>query len=94
MPDEVSAHRLSLRRSLGTAEAATPRTSFDGAALRLPQSPAVFPAAEANGALHLWLTAAAAHAPPHQPQTVPLRGRSDRHQRHTGDDCNGAGRVN
>ncbi len=71
--DEVSSHRLSLRRFLGTAEEATPRSSFDGAALRLPQSLAVFPAAEANAALYLWLTAAAAHAPSHFPETDPLR---------------------
>ena len=71
--DEVSHHRLSYRRFLGTATETTPRTSFDGEALRLPASLAVFPAPEANGALYLWLAAAAAHAPMHQPQTDPLR---------------------
>ncbi|MEF3047070.1 nitric oxide reductase activation protein NorD [Pseudotabrizicola sp. L79] len=71
--DEHSPHRLSLRRFLGTAAETTPRASFDGAALRLPQSLAVFPAAEANAALYLWLTAAAAHAPAHTPDTDPLR---------------------
>ncbi len=71
--DEVSAHRLSFRRFLGTAQEFTPRTSFDGAALRLPQSLAVFPAAEANAALYLWLTAAAAHAPAFDAETDPLR---------------------
>lgn len=71
--DETSAHRLSLRRFLGTVQESTPRTSFDGAALRLPASLAVFPAAEANAALYLWLTAAAAHAPAHSPETDPLR---------------------
>ncbi|EEW26921.1 nitric oxide reductase activation protein NorD [Rhodobacter ferrooxidans] len=70
--DEVSHHRLSLRRFLGNATEATPRSSFDGAALRLPASLAVFPAREANAALYLWLAAAAAHAPAHDPQTDPL----------------------
>ena len=70
--DEVSAHRLSLRRFLGTEAEATPRTSFDGAALRLPASLAVFPAAEANATLYLWLTAAAAHASNHTPEPDPL----------------------
>lgn len=71
--DETSAHRLSLRRFLGAAQETTPRASFDGAALRLPASLAVFPAVEANGALYLWLTAVAAHAPAHCPETDPLR---------------------
>ena len=70
--DEVSAHRLSLRRFLGTAAEATPRASFDGMALRLPASLAVFPAPQANAALYLWLTAAAAHAPPCPGETDPL----------------------
>ena len=71
--DEISAHRLSLRRFLGTEAEAIPRASFDGVALRLPASLAVFPAIEANAALYLWLTAAAAHAPPHHGETDPLR---------------------
>lgn len=71
--DEASGHRLSLRRLLGTAGESIPRTSFDGAALRLPKSLAVFPAIEANAALYLWLTAAAAHAPAYHPETDPLR---------------------
>jgi nitric oxide reductase NorD protein len=71
--DEISHHRLSLRRALGTATEATPRTSFDGETLRLPQSLAIFPAPEANGALYLWLAACAAHAPAHSPETDPLR---------------------
>jgi len=71
--DETSAHRLSLRRFLGTEADSTPRTSFDGSALRLPASLVVFPAVEANAALYLWLTAAAAHAPAHTPETDPLR---------------------
>lgn len=71
--DETSHHRLSFRRFFGTPSENTPRASFDGEALRLPQSLAVFPAAEANAALYLWLAAAAAHAPAHDPQTDPLR---------------------
>ena len=51
--DETSQHRLSFRRFLGTTAEATPRSSFDGEALRLPQSLAVFPAREANAALYL-----------------------------------------
>ncbi|WP_137699343.1 nitric oxide reductase activation protein NorD [Marimonas lutisalis] len=61
---ETSHHRLSLRRRLGTWAEDTPRASFDGAALRLPESLALFPAREANAALYLWLTAAAAAAGP------------------------------
>lgn len=59
---ETSQHRLSFLRRLGTAAETAPRTSFDGEALRLPESLAVFPAREANAALYLWLAAAAAHA--------------------------------
>lgn len=60
--DETSHHRLSLLRRLGTWAETAPRASFDGAALRLPDSLAVFPAREANAALYLWLASAAAHA--------------------------------
>ncbi|MBO9465367.1 VWA domain-containing protein [Tropicibacter sp. R15_0] len=60
--DEVSHHRLSLRRKLGTWAEAVPRASYDGFALRMPESLAVFPAREANAALYLWLAAAAAGA--------------------------------
>jgi len=60
--EETSQHRLSLLRRLGTWAESAPRASFDGAALRLPESLAVFPAAEANAALYVWLAAAAAHA--------------------------------
>ncbi len=61
--DEVSQHRLSLRRRLGTWAEAVPQTSFDGAALRLPESLAVFPAREANAALYVWLVAIVSQAP-------------------------------
>jgi nitric oxide reductase NorD protein len=60
--DETSHHRLSFRRRLGTWAEALPRASFDGAALRLPESLALFPPPDLNAALYVWLTAAAAHA--------------------------------
>ena len=60
--EETSHHRLSFLRGLGSATEAVPRASFDGAALRLPESLAVFPAREANAALYLWLAVAAASA--------------------------------
>ncbi|PKP85243.1 MAG: nitric oxide reductase D protein [Alphaproteobacteria bacterium HGW-Alphaproteobacteria-2] len=62
--EEVSRHRLSLRRRLGAEAEHAPRASFDGAALRLPESLALFPAREANAALYVWLAACAAHAAP------------------------------
>lgn len=67
--EETSRHRLSFRRRLGTEAEATPRASFDGEALRLPASLALFPAREANGAAYLWLAACAALAP--EPQAPP-----------------------
>ena len=57
--EETSHHRLSLLRRLGTWADTTPRASFDGATLRLPESLAAFPVPEANAALYLWLAAAA-----------------------------------
>ncbi len=59
---EVSRHRLSFLRRLGAEAEILPRASFDGEILRLPERLAVFPSREANGALYLWLAAAAAHA--------------------------------
>ena len=56
---ETSHHRLSFLRRLGTWAEATPRASFDGATLRLPESLAAFPDPRANAALYLWLAAAA-----------------------------------
>jgi len=70
---EQSHHRLSLKRRLGSATDSVARASFDGEALRLPSQLAVFPTREANGALYLWLTAAAAHAPAWQAGDDPLR---------------------
>lgn len=70
---EVSRHRLSFLRRLGTEAEQTPRASFDGAALRLPDSLAVYPERAANAALYLWLTAAAAHAGSFAPEEDPLR---------------------
>lgn len=66
-PPEVSQHRLRFLRRLGTEAEITPRASFDGEVLRLPDSLALFPSRAANGALYLWLTAAVAHAPGHAP---------------------------
>src|SRR5690606_26107181 len=65
--------RLSFRRRLGTEAETAPRASFDGEALRLPESLAVFPAAEANAALYVWLAAAAAHAGAARAEDDPLR---------------------
>ncbi|MDQ2095123.1 nitric oxide reductase activation protein NorD [Rhodalgimonas zhirmunskyi] len=62
--EEISHHRLSWRRKLGTWADTAPRASFDGAALRLPESLAVFPAREANAALYIWLAACTAQAAP------------------------------
>jgi nitric oxide reductase NorD protein len=70
---EVSRHRLSFLRRLGAEAEIVPRASFDGEVLRLPQKLAVFPTREANGALYLWLTAAAAHAPMFVRDDDPLR---------------------
>lgn len=60
----VSQHRIGWRRKLGTDAEALPRASFDGEALRLPETLAIFPRRDANEALYLWLAASAAHAPP------------------------------
>ncbi|MFZ1814368.1 MAG: nitric oxide reductase D protein [Rhizobiaceae bacterium] len=57
--DEHSHHRLSLRRRLGTWAETVPVASFDGAALRLPQSLAVLAERQANAALYVWLAAMA-----------------------------------
>ena len=70
--DEISNHRLSLRRFLGSSSESTPRALFDGETLRLPHSLALFPAREANAGLYIWLAASAAHAPAHDPQFDPL----------------------
>ena len=70
---ERSGHRLSLRRRLGTDVEATARASFDGEALRLPESLAAFPAREANAALYIWLAAVAAHAGAPRVEDDPLR---------------------
>ncbi len=60
---KVSNHRLSLRRALGTWREREARPSFDGEALRLPETIAEFPSQEANAALYFWLVASVAHAP-------------------------------
>ena len=71
--EEISRHRLSFLRKLGTEVETTPRASFDGEVLRLPARLAVFPTREANAALYLWLTAAVAHAPDRIAEDDPLR---------------------
>ncbi len=71
--DRVSQHRIGWLRRLGTEAEALPRASFDGEALRLPQSLAVFPARDANEALYLWLAASAAHAVQSLAETDVLR---------------------
>lgn len=71
--DEVSHHRLSWRRRLGTEVEILPRTSFDGEILRLPSRLAVFPTRESNGALYIWLAATAAHAPARNAEDDALR---------------------
>ncbi|MCE8510443.1 nitric oxide reductase D protein [Ruegeria pomeroyi] len=70
---EISRHRLSWRRRLGTEAEALPRASFDGEVLRLPDRLAVFPMRAANGALYVWLAAAAAHAGTRVDEDDPLR---------------------
>jgi nitric oxide reductase NorD protein len=71
--EEVSRHRLSFLRRLGTEAEIIPRASFDGEVLRLPSKLAVFPSREANAALYVWLTAMAANAPDYHSEPDPLR---------------------
>lgn len=71
--DRSSRHRISWRRRLAFDGEALARASFDGEALRLPAELAVFPWAEENEALYLWLAAAAAHAPALAADPDPLR---------------------
>jgi nitric oxide reductase NorD protein len=70
---EVSRHRLSWVRRLGAEAEQLPRASFDGEVLRLPDRLAVFPSREANGALYVWLAAAAAFAGTRIDEDDPLR---------------------
>lgn len=70
---EISRHRLSWRRRMGTEAELMPRASFDGEVLRLPDRIAEFPYREANGALYVWLAAAAAHAGTRVQEEDPLR---------------------
>ncbi len=71
--EETSGHRLGLLRRLAAPQQQVPRASFDGEALRLPESLAVFPFREANAALYVWLAAAAAHAGDLIAEDDPLR---------------------
>ena len=70
---QVSHHRLSLRRALGTWRETVARPSFDGEAMRLPEQIAEFPAREANAALYFWIVASMAHAPAPVAESDPLR---------------------
>jgi len=70
---QVSHHRLSLRRTLGTWREREARPSFDGEALRLPERITEFPAREANAALFFWIVASMAHAPAPVREGDPLR---------------------
>lgn len=58
---EASRHRLGFPRRLAADAEAVARASFDGAALRLPESLSAYPSREANGALYLWQVAMLAH---------------------------------
>ncbi|MDO5606132.1 MAG: nitric oxide reductase D protein [Paracoccus sp. (in: a-proteobacteria)] len=71
--DQTGQHRISWRRRLGTDAEALPQATFDGEALRLPAVLDVFPTHDANGALYIWLAAAAAHAVRPAPDDDPLR---------------------
>ena len=71
--EEISRHRLSFLRRLGTETETAPRASFDGEILRLPSRLAVFPSRDANAALYIWLTALAANAPDTVVETDPFR---------------------
>lgn len=70
---EVSRHRLGFLRRLGAEAEDTPRASFDGEVLRLPEQLALFPTRDANAALYLWLSACVAHAPGHTAEKDALR---------------------
>ncbi|SEK02898.1 nitric oxide reductase NorD protein [Cribrihabitans marinus] len=70
---EVSRHRLSWRRRLGTEVELAPRASFDGEVLRLPERLAIYPVREANGAAYVWLAACAAFAGTRVDDDDPLR---------------------
>lgn len=71
--DEASHHRLSRRRALGSFADDVPRASFDGGALRLPASLAVFPLEAANGSTYLWLAAMASQSMACETEDDPLR---------------------
>ncbi|MBU1211148.1 MAG: VWA domain-containing protein [Alphaproteobacteria bacterium] len=72
-PLQESPHRLSRRRSLGQSAERLARASFDGESLRLPAILAVFPHAQANRGLYLWLTAASVFSEPPPNDEDPLR---------------------
>ena len=70
---ETSGHRLGFLQRLSSPEERSPRASFDGEALRLPHSLAVFPNRELNAKLYLWLAACSAHAGELVEEEDPLR---------------------
>lgn len=70
---EASGHRLGFLQRLSAPEERSPRASFDGEALRLPHSLAVFPNRELNAKLYLWLAACSAHAGELVEEEDPLR---------------------
>jgi len=73
-PPEVSQHRLSWRRSLGTSAERLPQASFDGEVLRLPDVIDALDHPGKNAALYVWLAAAAVHADRPANETDLLRG--------------------
>lgn len=70
--DEISRHRISLRRRLAFDSERLARASFDGEVLRLPAELAVFAQREENAALYLWLAAVSAHAVAASPAADPF----------------------
>lgn len=68
--DESVSHRMSWRRRIANDDVRLARTSFDGEILRLPAEIAVFPDRADNESLYIWLSAAAAHAPPIPPMEL------------------------
>lgn len=70
---QASRHRISWRRRLAFEGEHLARSSFDAESLRLPVELAIFPNAEDNEGLYLWLAAASAHAPGFAAEPDPFR---------------------
>ena len=98
-PLRESRHRLSRRRALGQSGERIATASFDGETLRLPERVALFPDANANTALYLWLAASAAFADSPSDEPDPLRADiaaiagADRLMRKLLAECPGLGRI-